>query len=127
TAGELVLEVDNLSGRPAAEPSALGLQEPAVTSQPSTAPMASVPEGADSSPVREPPAIQSPGIRFLRASLKLHRGEVVGIAGLVGAGRTEFLRSLFGLDKVRSGKIRLAAYTGTAAPARRWSQGMGMV
>src|SRR5689334_7597204 len=35
------------------------------------------------------------------ASLTLHRGEVVGIAGLVGAGRTELLRVIFGLDPVR--------------------------
>ncbi len=63
----------------------------------------------------------------ISASLTLHRGEVVGIAGLIGAGRTEFLRSLFGLDPVRSGQIKLASYSGAAAPARRWEQGMGMV
>ncbi len=62
-----------------------------------------------------------------RASLTLHRGEVLGIAGLVGAGRTELLRTLFGLEPVRKGTIRLAAHIGPASPARRWSQGMGMV
>lgn len=36
-------------------------------------------------------------------SLELRRGEVLGIAGLVGAGRTELLRILAGLDKARSG------------------------
>ncbi|MHC4230008.1 MAG: sugar ABC transporter ATP-binding protein, partial [Planctomycetota bacterium] len=41
------------------------------------------------------------------ATLQLRRGEVVGIAGLIGAGRTELLRSLFGLDPVRSGQIKL--------------------
>jgi len=61
------------------------------------------------------------------ASLELHRGEVLGIAGLIGAGRTELLRSIFGLDPVRRGDIRLAAYVGPGSPARRWSQGMGMV
>src|SRR5690606_11690755 len=34
------------------------------------------------------------------ATLSLHRGEVLGIAGLVGAGRTELLRCVFGLDEV---------------------------
>ncbi|MEA3227152.1 MAG: sugar ABC transporter ATP-binding protein, partial [Planctomycetota bacterium] len=61
------------------------------------------------------------------ASLKLHRGEVVGIAGLIGAGRTELLRSLFGLDPVRSGQIKLGVYTGEASPARRWAQGAGIL
>jgi ribose transport system ATP-binding protein len=42
------------------------------------------------------------------ASLRLHRGEIFGIAGLAGAGRSELLRSLFGLDAVRSGTIKLA-------------------
>ena len=61
------------------------------------------------------------------ASLQLHRGEVLGIAGLVGAGRTELLRSLFGLDPVRRGKIRLGVYTGPASPIRRWTQGAGFL
>jgi len=38
-------------------------------------------------------------------SFKLHRGEVLGFAGLVGAGRTEVLRAVFGADKPRSGTI----------------------
>jgi len=61
------------------------------------------------------------------ASLKLHRGEVVGIAGLIGAGRTELLRSLFGLDPVASGQIKLGVYSGEASPARRWAQGAGIL
>jgi ribose transport system ATP-binding protein len=61
------------------------------------------------------------------ASLVLHRGEVLGIAGLVGAGRTELVRAVFGLDPVRRGTVRVAAETGAASPARRWAQGVGMV
>jgi ribose transport system ATP-binding protein len=60
-------------------------------------------------------------------TLTLHRGEIVGIAGLLGAGRTRFLRGLFGLEPVRTGRVRLAAYSGTAHPHQRWQQGMGFV
>ncbi len=61
------------------------------------------------------------------ASMALRRGEVLGIAGLVGAGRTELLRSIFGLDPVQEGKIRIGVYAGPASPMRRWGQGTGMV
>ena len=40
-------------------------------------------------------------------SFKLRRGEILGIAGLVGAGRTELLRMLFGVDAVTAGSILL--------------------
>ncbi|MCE5327796.1 MAG: sugar ABC transporter ATP-binding protein [Planctomycetaceae bacterium] len=66
-------------------------------------------------------------VKPLRATLQLRRGEVVGIAGLVGAGRTELLRALFGLDPARDGRIRVGACVGAASPARRWAQGMGLV
>jgi ribose transport system ATP-binding protein len=65
--------------------------------------------------------------RISSVSLTLHRGEVLGIAGLVGAGRTELLRAIFGLEAVRAGEIRLGACTGRATPSRRWRDGMGFV
>jgi ribose transport system ATP-binding protein len=61
------------------------------------------------------------------ASLELRRGEVLGIAGLIGAGRTELLRAVYGLDAVRSGRVKLLGLEGPASPARRWAQGVGMV
>jgi ribose transport system ATP-binding protein len=61
------------------------------------------------------------------ASLTLCRGEIVGIAGLLGAGRTRLLRTIFGLESVRSGRIRVGVYTGPASPAARWAQGAGML
>ncbi|TVQ40403.1 MAG: sugar ABC transporter ATP-binding protein [Spirochaetaceae bacterium] len=38
-------------------------------------------------------------------SFDLHRGEILGFAGLVGSGRTEVMRALFGIDKRTSGEI----------------------
>ena len=38
-------------------------------------------------------------------SFDLRRGEIIGLAGLVGAGRTELARAIFGADKVKSGEI----------------------
>jgi ribose transport system ATP-binding protein len=61
------------------------------------------------------------------ATLTLHRGEIVGVAGLLGAGRTRFLRSLFGLEPVRTGRVRLATWSGPARPHERWQQGMGFL
>lgn len=40
-------------------------------------------------------------------SFKLRKGEVLGFAGLVGAGRTEVMRAIFGADKIISGEILL--------------------
>jgi ribose transport system ATP-binding protein len=66
------------------------------------------------------------GVRFpIEASFELRRGEVLGVAGLVGAGRTELLRVLFGLDRVARGEIRVGAVAGPASPWRRLAQGVG--
>lgn len=61
------------------------------------------------------------------ASLTLRRGEVVGIAGLAGAGRTELLRAIFGLDVVRRGVIRVGAFVGSCSPTARLAQGVGFM
>lgn len=47
----------------------------------------------------------SSGKMFRDIHMTLHRGEILGIAGLAGAGRTEFVRALFGVDKRESGEI----------------------
>lgn len=39
--------------------------------------------------------------------LKIHRGEVVGVAGLLGSGRTEMARLMFGIDQADSGSIKI--------------------
>lgn len=40
-------------------------------------------------------------------SFKLHKGEILGFAGLVNSGRTETARALYGLDKLKKGSIKL--------------------
>ncbi len=47
----------------------------------------------------------SDGDRVKNVSFKLHKGEIVGFSGLVGAGRSETMAALFGLTKVVSGEI----------------------
>ena len=59
------------------------------------------------------------------ASFALRRGEILGIAGLLGAGRTRLLRTLFGLEPVKSGRVTLGVYSGprrrTIAGGRGWA------
>lgn len=60
--------------------------------------------------------------------LRVHAGEVVGIAGLVGAGRTEIGRALFGLDRLRAGTIRLRGEPfAPKGPRAAIRAGLGMV
>jgi ABC-type sugar transport system ATPase subunit len=51
--------------------------------------------------------LTSPG-KFEHISFTVHAGEVVGLAGLVGAGRTEVLEALFGLDPMATGQIYIS-------------------
>ena len=61
------------------------------------------------------------------ATFTLHRGEIFGIAGLLGAGRTRLLRSIFGLEHVRSGRVKVGAWVGTPTPAAQLQRGVGML
>lgn len=47
------------------------------------------------------------GSRVQNVSFTLHRGEIIGLAGLMGSGRTELARCLFGIDRLESGEIRV--------------------
>jgi ribose transport system ATP-binding protein len=60
-------------------------------------------------------------------SFELRRGEILGLAGLVGAGRTELVRSIFALDAVRSGRVRVGTVLSGATPRQRIRAGLGYV
>jgi len=47
------------------------------------------------------------GGRFQDVSFRLHKGEILGLVGLVGAGRTEIARAIFGIDAVSTGTIQV--------------------
>jgi ribose transport system ATP-binding protein len=62
------------------------------------------------------------------ASLTLRAGEILGLAGLVGAGRTETLRACFGLDAVENGAALVRSKEATRrAPNQRLADGMGLL
>lgn len=65
--------------------------------------------------------------RPVRADLTLHKGEILGVAGLVGAGRTETLRTVFGLDKLEDGQITVRDRPLRPSPARSLKRGVGML
>ncbi len=61
-------------------------------------------------------------------SFELHRGEVLGLAGLVGAGRTEVARAIFGADRLDSGRVHVdGREIHVSDPKHAVSLGMGMV
>ena len=62
------------------------------------------------------------------ASFDLRRGEILGIAGLMGSGRTPLLRAIFGLEPPQSGTIAVnkrALPSGRGTPAMRLIEGLG--
>lgn len=63
-----------------------------------------------------------------RLSLELKAGEIVGIAGLVGAGRTEMLRALFGVDPPLAGTIEVGGEAQTIrSPLQAINAGLALV
>jgi ribose transport system ATP-binding protein len=62
------------------------------------------------------------------ATFELRRGEILGIAGLMGSGRTPLLRTIFGLDPKERGTITVnkkALPPGRSTPAMRLIEGLG--
>lgn len=61
-------------------------------------------------------------------SLKLHKGEILGIFGLMGSGRTELVRMIFGLDTFESGTVTVdGRKLHKASPRERIRSGIAFV
>src|SRR5262249_39194135 len=71
--------------------------------------------------------LSSPG-KFTDVSFSLRSGEVVGFAGLVGAGRSEVAQALFGLDPSATGRVLVRGETLTFdGPQQAMRAGLGLV
>ncbi|OOG70902.1 sugar ABC transporter ATP-binding protein [Sinorhizobium sp. A49] len=63
---------------------------------------------------------------FNDVSFDLYRGEILGIAGLLGSGRTELMRAIFGADRIDAGTVRLQGRSMTGAtPSQMRAAGLG--
>ncbi len=60
-------------------------------------------------------------------TLEIRRGEILGLSGLIGAGRTELARCLFGLDPVANGTVTVGEITPAATTSARIAAGLGLV
>ena len=61
-------------------------------------------------------------------SFKLYKGEVLGLTGLVGSGRTELLQGIFGMEKVNAGTVLLSGKpVAISHPSDAIKLGIGMV
>ena len=69
----------------------------------------------------------SSGGRLRDLRLTLHRGEVLGLSGLMGAGRTEALRALFGLDPPDGGEVLVAGRPLAPSPRAAIDRGLALV
>lgn len=81
--------------------------------------------------VREDIALKVDGLsgnRVREVSFNAHRGEIVGIAGLQGSGRSELLRLLFGAQRCTAGQVDLGGHVVTfRSPAAAISAGVALV
>jgi ribose transport system ATP-binding protein len=66
--------------------------------------------------------------RLRHVDLTLHKGEIHGLAGLIGSGRTEILQTIFGLRRVESGDVSIAgASLKNCDPAQAIELGVALV
>ncbi|MFT3674048.1 sugar ABC transporter ATP-binding protein [Aestuariivirga sp.] len=73
-------------------------------------------------------ATDASAIELHDVAFKVHKGEILGLAGLVGAGRTESARAIFGADPLDSGEVFVGGKpVRIASPSDAIAQGIGLV
>ena len=78
-------------------------------------------------PVLEADGLTS-GTRVRNVSFTLHEGEIIGLAGLMGSGRTELVRVLFGIDSLASGTVKVAGKPVSIRSAKQaMANGLGLI
>ncbi|HZK61042.1 MAG TPA: sugar ABC transporter ATP-binding protein [Anaerovoracaceae bacterium] len=65
--------------------------------------------------------------RLKNVSFKLRKGEVLGVAGVVGAGKTEIARAMFGIDKLEKGTMKVKGKDYSPTPQNAIHSGMALV
>jgi ribose transport system ATP-binding protein len=77
------------------------------------------------------PILKAAGIasarNLRRVDVTVRRGEIVGLGGLLGSGRTETARAIFGLDALTAGAVRVGGRPGPASPAAAIAAGLGFL
>ncbi len=80
-----------------------------------------------SNPLLEITQLSTPKL-LKNISFTLHKGEVLGLGGLVGAGRTELVRAIFGADPISSGNIKIKGKSVTINnPGKAIRLGLGLI
>lgn len=83
--------------------------------------------GGRGEPALEVRGLTQPG-RFHDVSFTLHRGEILGLAGLMGAGRTDLVSAIYGLAPATSGEVRIHGQSvRISGPAAAIAAGIALV
>ena len=82
--------------------------------------------GTGGPPAAEIVALESPG-RLAPCSFEIRAGEVLGIAGFLGSGRSELLQAIFGADRAARGEVRLHGKPVGRSPGAAVAAGIALV
>jgi simple sugar transport system ATP-binding protein/ribose transport system ATP-binding protein len=83
------------------------------------------PPAADAPVVLDIAGLSAPGV--IDASLTLRAGEIVGLAGLIGAGRSELARAIYGASPATPGSVKLSGTALAGRPAASIAAGVALI